>query len=202
MDLEQSTFYPEHTVLRIDDISVNVQRDRLVAFLRQVRSVAPHIEILLALSPLVFDMNLHEPERPTMSERVFPKILNAYSDHRSYYEVQKLGIPSWLPEVVNDFRCSIASHGLVHVDHRFLNKQAQELSILVAASLVNSRIFVPPFNKYNSDTLEIVAEQNLTIVKWEDGWRHLSYNRFTDDGNKYYVHMHDYPGNEILRLVE
>lgn len=202
MNSERDTFYPDHTVLRLDDISVNVQKDRLVKFLRQARSVAPGIEILLAFSPLVFDMETHEPERPAMSERVFPKILNAYSDHRAYYEVQKLGLPPWLPEVIDDFRCTKASHGLIHVDHRLLNKQTQELSILTSASLVNSKIFVPPFNKYNSDTLEIVAEHNLTIVKWEDGWQHLGYNRFADDGNKYYVHMHDYPGDEILRLLE
>jgi hypothetical protein len=146
--------------------------------------------ILLGVSPLVFDMS---NASALASERIFPKILNAYSDHRLFYQVQKLGIPGYVEELARDNRVKIASHGLLHVDHRLMDKSAQEVSILTSCSLARSKVFIPPFNKWNEQTEEICAEAGIELIKFEDGWRHLGYNKVDLLlADKYYYHTHDF----------
>ena len=195
------TFFPEGTMLRIDDISVNLDYERLTSFLQLVRSKYPQVSILLAVSPMVFDMSKWEPTSESTKERVFPAILNAMSDHRVYFKVEKIGIPSWLHDVVDKYQCTLATHGLIHVDHRLLSRDLQELSVISSASLVNAKIFVPPFNKYNDETVEICHRNEIELIRWEDGWTHLGYHPFADNGRKYYVHLHDYPGEKLFSLI-
>ncbi len=196
------TFFPEGTMLRIDDISVNLDLDRLTKFLDLLRSKYPKVSILLAVSPMVFNMEKWEPNTESTKERVFPAILNAMSDHRVYFKVEKIGIPVWLNNVTEKYKCTLATHGLIHVDHRLLSKDLQELSILSSASLVGAKIFVPPFNKYNTDTVDICNKNKIDLVRWEDGWTHLGYHPFADNGKKYYVHLHDYPGEKLFSLIQ
>jgi hypothetical protein len=202
MDLRTlDTYFPEGTVLRVDDVSVNLDPQRLHKFLQVAKSKYPLIQILLAVSPMVFNMPKWEPKNQDKYERVFPAILNAKSDHRVYFEIEKIGIPDWLEGIVSEFDCTLATHGLIHVDHRLLSRDLQEMSIITSASLANTKIFVPPFNKYNSDTVSICKEQNIKLVRWEDGWTHLGFHSFQDNGNKYYVHLHDHPGEKLISLL-
>ena len=189
------------TVLRIDDISINISQDRLDHLLRSARDKFADLTILLAVSPAVFDMKKRDEEGGAL-ERIFPSILNAFSDQRVFYQVEKIGIPEWLYDMSEKYNARLASHGLIHVDHRLLDFSAQELSILMSTSILSSKIFVPPFNKYNKNTIEICHENKIDLIKWEDGWRHLSYQKFKDDGAKYYMHLHDFPGNKIASLFE
>lgn len=195
------TYFPKGTVIRVDDISINLDFKRLDKFLHIVKVKYPSVNILLAVSPMVFDMNLWEPGHEGKRERVFPSILNAKSDHRVYFEVEKIGIPEWLHDIVKKYNCQLATHGLIHVDHRMLSKELQEMSIIASSSLVKSKIFVPPFNKYNQDTFDVCKEFDIKIVRWEDGWIHLGYHPFSNDNNKYYVHLHDYPGEKLFSLI-
>jgi hypothetical protein len=198
----EGTFFPEGTLLRIDDVSVNLDLDRLTKFLELVRSKYQKVTILLAVSPMVFNMDKWEPNNESTKERVFPAILNAMSDHRVYFNVEKIGIPVWLNDVAEKYECILATHGLIHVDHRLLTKDLQELSVISSASLVGTRIFVPPFNKYNDDTVAICNKNKIELVRWEDGWTHLGYHPFSDNGKKYYVHLHDYPGEKLFSFFQ
>jgi hypothetical protein len=190
------------TIIRIDDISVNLDPDRLEKFLALIRAANQDLTILLAVSPAVFDMPKRDTGNGAIAERVFPSILNAHSDHKVFYKIEKIGIPFWLDEMVEKYDCVLASHGLIHVDHRLLPMGAQEMSIVTSLSLIKSNIFVPPFNKYNKDT-ELVCEENeIDLIKWEDGWNHLGYQPFANDGRNYYVHLHDYPGEKLFTLLE
>jgi hypothetical protein len=199
MKLSELGYYPDSSVLRIDDISVNTNFEQLNNLLNLVRNKLYNLEILLAVSPMVFDMSNKTNGEPTQnSQRVFPKILNAYSDHLVFYNVDRIGIPKWLPEISEKFNCKIASHGLVHVDHRLMDFGAQELSIITSASLTQSNIFVPPFNKYNTETEKICENNGIKLVKWEDGWKHLGYHQFKIDKNKYYMHLHDFSEAELI----
>ena len=201
MKTHKPGYFPASTVLRIDDISVNTDLEQLSGLLKTIRKQFVNLEILLAISPMVFNMSDKSgTELSQSSQRVFPKILNAYSDHREFYRVQKLGIPKWLSEVSSKFECTIASHGLVHVDHRLMDFGAQEFSIIASASLSGSNIFVPPFNKYNEFTEKICAENGIELVKWEDGWTHLGYHQFKLDNKKYYMHLHDFSTTELANL--
>lgn len=197
-----NSYFPGKTVIRIDDISINSNKENLHKLLEIIRNHYQNVIILLAVSPMVFDMQKYNTDSSEITERVFPKILNAYSDFRVYYDVEKLGIPDWLDEIVNKYECELATHGLIHVDHRFLNKDLQEFSIRISASLLSSKIFVPPFNKYNLDTINVCAENRIQLVKWEDGWKHLAYNKFNDDNKKYYVHTHDFSYEKLFEIFK
>ena len=195
------SFFPEGTVLRIDDISLNIDYRQISDLLSLVSQNYPAVKILLAVSPMVFEIDVKDPvDSDQIAQRVFPKILNAYSDYRVYYNVDKIGVPEWLSNLVLKFQCDVASHGLIHVDHRLLDFGAQEISILTSASLVKSNIFVPPFNKFNTDTETICKNNGLQLVRWEDGWNHLGYNKFSDNGGKYYLHLHDFSRTSLEKI--
>jgi len=186
-------WYPSQAVIRIDDISIRTDVNRLSNFLDYLKSNHPNTKILLAVSVGVIDAL-----EIIGSERVFPPILNAMSDHRNYFRLNSIGVPEWLPEIVSKFDCEVGSHGLVHVDHRLLDKEAQILSVMTSLSILKSHIFVPPFNKYNIETIELCRELGYKIVIWEDGWNHLSYQKFDGNNGKYYLHMHDFDDVELF----
>lgn len=195
-----SLSFDSSTIIRIDDISVNLDEQRLRLFLTQIRTNFPRVKILLAVSPAVFDMPSRDGGEGVIGERVFPSILNAHSDHKVFYKIERIGIPNWLASVTEEFDCLLASHGLIHVDHRLLPIGAQEMSIVTSLSLIKAQVFVPPFNKYNKDTELVCSENNVDLIKWEDGWHHLGYQAFSDDGRNYYVHLHDYPGEKLFAI--
>lgn len=158
---------------RFDDICINTDMDKAMQIANSIHLRFPGSEIIFAVSPLVHKCN---------DERVFPKEYTAMSDYRNFYHPTRLGVPkieSWI---------TVASHGLIHVDHRLLNHKAQEMSILTSCSLVNSKIFVPPFNKWNGYTDAICTEHGIELVKFEDGWLSMEHNEFKRDHKLWYLH--------------
>jgi hypothetical protein len=170
---------------RIDDVSANTDVHRLESLIRTVRARVPKAGVVLAVSPLVHDMS-KEPERD--HERAFPRLLSAMSDHREHFKVGKGGDPTEAPQFDD---CISASHGLVHVDHRLLAPETQELSIVASCSLLGTSIFVPPFNKWNACTERLCREHGITLVKFEEGWRHVKHNRFNRQQRLWYFHTFD-----------
>ena len=124
-------------IFRFDDICINTDIQNAIKIATHINSIFENVNIVFAISPLV---NNIISEDTTISQRVYPQIFNAYSDFRIFYNVDKGGIPLFSEEIIR------ASHGLIHIDHRLLTKEAQELSILSSCSLMKSSIFVPPFN--------------------------------------------------------
>jgi hypothetical protein len=70
-------------------------------------------------------------------ERVFPRILHVEADYRKFYEADRMGIRSVVQDR-RDLQVLIASHGMIHVDHRLMSKRAQELSILTSCSILGT----------------------------------------------------------------
>lgn len=158
--------------VRIDDINPNTDQAKLKAMLAILRARWPSCRLLLGVSPLAHVVGQED------LEQVHPKILNAHSDYRLLYAATRMWLPSPTEYADIDPAPEFASHGLVHVDHRLLCKEAQELSIILSCSLSRSDVFIPPFNKWNTDTEDICRRQQVELVKFEDGWRHIGY---TDD---------------------
>ena len=154
-------------IFRFDDICLNADMDLHIGIAEHIIKKIPSAEVIFCVSPLVHDM---EAEGGKTKQRIFPQILNAHSDYRKFYQVDKCGIPSFPSWITR------AGHGLIHVDHRLLTRETQELSILTSCSLSKSSIFVPPFNKWNKFTEEICNEHNIKLVKFEDGWLCCEYN--------------------------
>ena len=183
---------------RIDDISLNTNPIKLAEITSLLKEKYVDCKIMLAVSPIVFDMS---NAQGLDSERPFPKILNAQSDWTGFFKGQVSGVPSWLHNLEwQDFQ--LASHGLVHVDHRFLTLEAQEMSVLISCSIVGSKMFVPPFYKWDANTEQICAKHGLDLIKWEDGWNHLAYQRVsTSSSGLFYFHTHDFSLEELSRKL-
>lgn len=174
-------------IFRIDDICGNTNILKLKIL---IELIPKEYEVMLVFSPLY----LEDP----LSERVFPQIYKAYSDHRIFYKINK----SICPIQYKDFSVIKASHGLIHVDHRLLGYEGQEMSILTASNIIGSDIFVPPFHKWNNDTETICKEHNIKLIKFEDGWKHAKYNLFNSKHDKWYMHTFDFSIEEFKKWVK
>jgi hypothetical protein len=181
-------------IFRFDDICINsdLQHANNIAF--QILEKHPGAEVLYCISPCVSDMS--NSEDAITSQRIFPKIYNAYSDHRIFYKLDKIGIPE-IPDCITP-----ASHGLVHVDHRLLEFAAQEMSILVSCSLAKSKIFVPPFNKWDQNTESICREHDIELVKFEDGWLCCEYNEYNPEHNLWYLHHREFTTEQFKKWLK
>lgn len=168
-----------HT-FRFDDICLNTDLEaagRMSGFLKERFPDAP---LLWCVSPLVHDMSCEQDS--VKRQRVFPAILNAHSDHRLMYRIDLAGLPKTPPNV------EICSHGLVHIDHRLMGREAQELSIVASCSLLKCKVFVPPFNKWNADTESVCQEHGIRLVKFEDGWLSMEHNAWQPQHALWYCH--------------
>lgn len=157
--------------------------------------------VLLGMSPLACDMSGFSGLK---SERIFPSIYNALSDHRTFYNVKKCGISSAIRKLIEDHgsQIELAGHGIVHVDHRLLGKEAQEMSILLSCNLIGAKTFIPPFNKWNKHTEEVCEEHGIDLIKFEDGWKHLVYEKVSNDFDRYYFHTHDFSYEEFQSKIQ
>tara|TARA_R110000824_G_scaffold197814_3_gene381460 strand:- start:725 stop:1276 length:552 start_codon:yes stop_codon:yes gene_type:complete len=180
-------------VFRFDDICINADMKSVNKMVKFLNEEVTDCEILFGISPLVHDM-ISEDE--IESQRIFPKILNAHSDFRKFYLVDHCGLPK-LPDNITR-----AGHGLIHVDHRLLSKEAQEMSILTSCSLAKARTFIPPFNKWNTDTEEICKEHQIRLIKFEDGWKCMEYNKYDPKHNLWYLHHREFTLKQFKEWFE
>ena len=171
-------------IFRFDDVCINADMVSINDMTNFLFDRFQTCVVLWGVSPLVHDMS--EEKNEITRQRIFPKILNAHSDYRKYYDVDLAGVPNL------NTKATLAAHGLVHVDHRLLPKPAQEMSILISASLVKSKIFIPPFNKWNKDTDEICKEHGIELIKFEDGWLSMEHNKFNESHDKWYLHAREF----------
>lgn len=170
-------------IFRFDDVCVNADMKLINDMTDFFFEKFPDCVVLWGVSPLLHDMSGEKNE--IEKQRIFPKILNAYSDYKNFYKVDIAELPKFHP------KATLAAHGLVHVDHRLLPKPAQEMSILISASLVKSKIFIPPFNKWNKDTEEICNEHGIELIKFEDRWLSMEHNSYMEKHDKWYLHARE-----------
>lgn len=168
---------------RIDDVSMNTDLGSLWSIVDLLHRRCEGARVVVAVSPLVHRLD-GEPLKDR--ERAFPRKLSAMSDHRNLFRVEHMGMPDF-----GSLDVKVASHGLVHVDHRLMGREAQELSIVTSCSLLGTQLFVPPFNKYDADTISICKEHEIELVRFEHGWQHVRYNDYSPKHHLYYMHTHD-----------
>lgn len=80
----------------------------------------------------------------------------------------------------------IASHGLFHIDHSKVSRETQEMSILGSCAYLGTKIFVPPFNRYNQDTIDICFDNDITCQIL--GWWSMEHNPFDIEHRMWYMH--------------
>lgn len=167
---------------RFDDVCINADMDHIQRMTDYLFDTFRKPEVIWAVSPLVHTI---KTGNSVTNQRVFPEILNARSDYREFYRVDRVGIPEIDPRVKR------AGHGLIHVDHRLLSRGVQELSIVASCSLVRAPIFVPPFNKWNADTESICNEHQIALLKFENGWKSMEHNPFNNSSH-WYLHAREW----------
>jgi hypothetical protein len=93
----------------------------------------------------------------------------------------------------------VASHGLYHVDHSKISKDAQEMSILGSCSYLDSKIFIPPFNKFNQDTVDVCFDNDIKFDP--HGWRSLEHATFDASHKKWYFHSWRFTADKLRDLL-
>ena len=170
-------------IFRFDDICGNANMVTVNIMTNYLIEKFPDSSILWGVSPLVHDMSSYTGKA---KERIFPDILNAYSNYKLFFNVDIVNIPIIRKDVIT------AGHGLIHVDHRLLSKEQQEMSILISCSLVKAKVFIPPFNKWNEHTDIICKENGIQLIKFEDGWKCMEYNIYNEEQKLWYLHHREF----------
>lgn len=172
-------------IFRFDDVCINADINLINDIASFILERVPDCQILFGVSPLVHN---------GCGQRVFPEILNAYSDHKKFYSVNQAGIPKDLHP-----QASLAGHGLFHIDHRLIGYEAQEISILISCSLVGTKTFIPPFNKYNQFTIDICNQNGIKLIKFEDGWKSCEYNKYQKSHDLWYLHAREWTMDKFIK---
>lgn len=89
----------------------------------------------------------------------------------------------------------VVSHGLYHIDHSKVSRQTQEMSIIGSCSYLKADTFVPPFNKYNQDTVDICFDNNIKFSP--NGWKSLEFSQFNETHRKWYFHSWRYTPKQL-----
>lgn len=165
---------------RFDDICLNTDMCHVDVLAAKILARFPQAKIQYAVSLMCNDNT--DLEKP-LNELVFRPIYKAYSAHNIFYQVERFGLPANIPDSVE-----ITSHGLIHADHRLLDRGAQEMSILVSCSLLHTQTFTPPFNKWNKDTTDICAANGIYLQRFEDGWRGVEHCEYNPAVTLWYLH--------------
>ena len=88
----------------------------------------------------------------------------------------------------------------MHIDHSKLDKSAQTMSIVTSCRYLGVDTFVPPFNKYNDDTVVVCMENGIRLVT-RSHWKGLEYNDFTPDHKKWYFHPWRYTDESFEEAI-
>lgn len=174
-------------IFRFDDVSVNTNADKLGALIQILLDYDQGNIVVLAISSIVFDPS--SQLSPEQHERVHPSVLTPQSSLTPYYRGTRCGVPRVFGPHP---RVRYAGHGLMHVDHRLLERQTQEMSILGSCALAGAKIFVPPYNHWDHTTLSICEQHRIELVCYEHGWLHAKFQPYDRYQNMYYAHPFDF----------
>jgi hypothetical protein len=83
---------------------------------------------------------------------------------------------------------TIVSHGLWHLDHKHASYELQEYSIVSSCRILKTKIFVPPFMRWNKDTAAICRKHGIELWGEEKGWFSLDRNKFEPGHKRYVLH--------------
>lgn len=171
----------ERIVFRDDDISANSDQKKLASIYGTIHNLFPEAEVWSCIT--LFCQNNFKGsvylETPFKNKEVnwFYKNANSF---------------------MNDYRhpmCKIASHGLYHIDHSKVSRETQEMSIVGSCSYLKTDLFVPPFNRFNQDTIDICFNNSIKIKT--DEWKSLHFNEFDSSHKYWYFHSWEFSINQL-----
>jgi hypothetical protein len=159
-------------IFRNDDVSVNTNKKKLAQIYGAIHTVFPDAEIWSCIT--LFGQK-------NSKGSVYKDVPFKGKETNWFYK----NIDSFM-YLYRHALYKTASHGLFHIDHSKVNRQAQEMSIISSCAYLHTDKFVPPFNKYNQDTLDICFDNEIKIDT--DGWKSLEFEPFDPKHEKWYFH--------------
>lgn len=171
----------ERLVFRDDDISFNTDKKKINSIYGIIHSIFPNAEVWVGIT--LFSEN---------NSKGSVYLETPFKDREINWFYKKAD------SFMDNYRhplCKTVSHGLYHVDHSKLSRETQEMSIIGSCSYLKTNIFVPPFNRFNQDTLDICFDNGIQIKN--EGWKSLEHNDFDFSHKYWYFHSWRFTINQL-----
>lgn len=175
-------------VFRNDDVCANTDIDKLHSeFYEPIHKAYPMADILSCVTLFSKKSDIGS---------VYPDV--PFKDKPLEYF---LSVDSFLGKYKAPDYVQVASHGTWHFDHSAVSSEAQFCSIVSSCVILDTRIFVPPFNRYNADTEKICKDNGIFLVKPSDGWKSMECEAFNKEHDKWYFHSWRWESNKFLEAI-
>lgn len=166
-------------IFRNDDVTLNTDFLKLDEMYHTIYSECPDAEIWSCVT--VFsknnDMGSVYPDPPFKSRSM-----------EFFYDVNRACDNYFAP-----MNSRVVSHGLWHINHAQVGYELQEASIVTSCKVLDTDVFVPPFNAWNKDTELICIRHGIALIKSaSDGWKSLEHNDFDKEHKRWYLHSWRY----------
>ena len=172
-------------IIRNDDVSASSDMERICEMYDLIWARFPEAVVWSGVS--VFSRG--------EAGSVYPELPLFRHPVEWFYNADKVWI--WIKNYGDKHK--IASHGLYHIDHSQLSKDAQAMSILGSCKYLKTDVFAAPYGKGDADTEIICRDNNIQLVLLNDKWKSLEFNKFDPSHKHWYFHSWRY---DINRLKE
>lgn len=172
-------------IIRNDDVNPNTDYKELMEMYDIILKAVPNAEIWtvwsvinrkLATSNLYPDGDLPIKEKP----------LDYF-----YRTANQMGLP-----LEGGRYGKICSHGMLHICHKDMPIELQEMSIVTSCFLLRTKVFVPPFSESDKNTEIVCNKFGIELVKREE-WMPLDYKDFDPSHKKWYFHSWRYTPDKL-----
>ncbi len=179
-------------IIRNDDVSANTDYSKLKIMYGIIRELLPEAEIWSGYNLICGGKGA--------VESVYPDIpLKMHRKEYFYNLSTRASMPS--PLCWSEPNHKICSHGLLHVDHTELERQAQEMSIVTSCRILDTCCFIPPFNRYNDSMVEICRHNDIFMVTDLDCWKSFEFQPFNANYNRWYFHSWRMTPEDLRRKI-
>lgn len=173
-------------IFRNDDVNANTSRDKLSEIYGSIHAIFPNSEIWSCIT-----LFAGKNKRASVYEDLPLK----NKETNWFYRNANVFMPEHRHPMYK-----IVSHGLYHVDHSKLDRGAQEMSILGSCAYLSSKIFVPPFNRFNQDTKDICFDNGI-LMPAEEKWKSLEWEKFDPSHKRWYFHSWRWKASDLKEIL-
>lgn len=173
-------------IIRNDDVSPSTDLERLSEMYDRIKNMFPGVKIISGVTLF----GLHNNK-----EAVYPDLPLKDKNNKYLYKTNRvLSRYSHIPG-------EIASHGMFHVKHSELYKDAQEMSIVGSCHFLNTDKFIAPFNDYNQDTIDVCVENKIELITKNYNWKSMEHNKFDIRHEYWYFHSWRWSTKRLLEYL-
>jgi len=172
-------------VLRNDDVNPNTDFKDMADLYCDISEYIPNCRIISCFNFFA---------RTCESGSVYPCVPFKDRPVNWFYSVNR---------VLNPYLVSgdCASHGLFHIDHTKVGRETQEMSILSSCNMLKVKTFVPPFNRFNEDTIDICKENDIWLVGLDEKWKSIEHEEFDPSYKYWYFHSWRFNQRSLRKVL-